>query len=352
MSLSRLNESYDLILPVGDLHIHKDEVDEGKRFIKWLVEGVKILQKNAGKKVLIVFMGDQHNDFAVMRVEVSEFWSWAYDYIKQELGHESVSLTGNHDMNQDETASAMTSHSSRTEVISRQPVFLNKSTAAVGFMRKEDLFYTKVMEAYTSGARTIYCHAEFEGSQYENGFYAPHGFNLARYPADLKFVSGHIHLKQEFGAVFYVGSPRQLTRSDLGEVKGIHVIDYSQAGARTFIETPPDVCVPFREIVIEENGPEVDLTSIPANGRVYIHIKGSKEFARKIAKSIPDGPRIRSSYTDEVKSFNVKESEGIPSTFNRFAEDYFKTNNVPDHMKTAVLKKIYDACPSLKLGVR
>lgn len=351
MSVTRLSESYDIVIPIGDLHIHKDDVQEGERFIRWIVDGAKIVQNATGKKVLLAFMGDQHNDFAVMRVEVSAFWSWAYAYINMMLDDQSLSITGNHDMNQDESASAMTSQSARTRVVARDAVFINDTVAAVGFMRKEDLFYEKVMTAYAAGARTILCHAEFQGSQYENGFYAPHGFDLSKYPADLKFISGHIHMKQEFGNVFYVGTPRHLTRSDIGEVKGVHVLDF-QKGTREFIETPSSVCAPFQEIILDESGPYQDPSTIPDSPKIYVEIRGSKEFAKKISRALSENIKVRSTYTDEIKNFVVKESEGIPATFNKFSEEFFKTNNVSEKVREAVLAKVYDTCPSLKIGVR
>lgn len=345
---------------VGDTHVHEDDIPEAWNLIVWLVKSVKEMNATLNTKVLIMFMGDQYHKFGVKEVVVEEFWKKAYAYILSELGYPSLSLSGNHDQNQQLTANGMSVHDDYTVVVAKKPLLLKSgNAAAIGYIRHEEEFYGTVMELYAQGVRKIFCHADFDGAQFENGFYSPSGFALDKYPADLMFYSGHIHLKQSFGNVVFFGTPRHLTRSDMGEVKGVHVIDF-ETGGMNFQETPVDVWSPFMELTVED-GPDLqarlqqiehtvkNVLTTPA--KLYVEIKGTKEFVKTIERKLPGGVKIRSTYTDEKRAVTVKESEGIPATFSKFSDGFFKEANTPDHLRKEVLDRIYQTCPSLKNGV-
>jgi hypothetical protein len=341
------------IVPIGDMHVKKEDIAEAKRLISWIAKEIKALNERTGSVALPLLMGDQYNYFGVVQVEVEEFWKWAYEELQIECY--SASLIGNHDMNQDESASSMAVHSDQTVVIGKEYVWLGHKTVGIGFMRNEESFFVEVMKAYNAGARAVFCHAEFNGCQYENGFYAPHGFDLSRYPSDLKFYSGHIHMRQVFDKVTYFGTPRQVTASDIGEIKGIHAYDMG-TGNILFSPTPPEVCEPITMLEIVEGSSTVATAITQAHdmaktlsslSKLRISVKGSKDFIRKTTSLLP-AIKVYSTYTDEVREVKLKESEGIPQTFAKFSEDFFKANQVTAEMKAKVLNKIYESCPVLK----
>jgi hypothetical protein len=345
-----MSSKYDFALLVGDPHIDKQSVPEAIRLIKWIVEVAIAFRAHHGTP-LIIFTGDQSNDFAIIRAEVLEFWTWAYDYIRSK-GFETLSQVGNHDMNQEESASTMSPFDVRTVLAKRTPIILNQTTAAIGFIRSEELFYQTVMTAYNSGIRTILCHAEFEGSQYENGTYAPHGFDLSKYPHDLNFITGHIHKRQRFGNVLCVGTPRPSTRSDIGEQKGIHIGKLGTPADLLFIATPEEVCESFKKVNINESSyDEPAVLAIPDSNKVYVDLHGSRDFVKKVAKLLPASVHVRSTYSDDTRAISVKESEGIPTTFVKFAKDHFETAAVPADLQAEIMKKVLEACPTLKQGV-
>jgi hypothetical protein len=346
-----LHESYQYAITVGDPHIGKSDIPEGKRLIEWIVASGKKWFSETGIKPLIVFTGDQSNDFAIVRAEVLEFWMWAYDYIAA-AGFDSVSQVGNHDMNQEESAATMSVFDQRTVLARRNMVSINANTAAIGFIRDEELFFKTVMEAYKLGVRIMFTHVEFEGSQYENGTYAPHGFDLARYPADLTFITGHIHKRQKFGNVYCVGTPKPSTRSDIDEIKGIHMICLKNVPEVAFWPTPTEVCEPFRRIVVNEGWTEAQIKAIPDSPKVYVELVGTTEFVKKTARLLPPSVHEHSTYTDVKKATVVKESEGIPTTFVNFTQEYFTNNGTPPELQKAILDKVYQSCPSLKQGVK
>jgi DNA repair exonuclease SbcCD nuclease subunit len=347
----------EILVPVGDMHVDEGNIAEATAFIKWLVAGVLHISATTGKKAVPIFMGDLYDKFGVKEVLIEQFWTWAYKYILVNLGYPSESIVGNHDMNQQETANALDVHGDYTVVTGAEGSMLTDTVGIIGFIRNEEKFYSKVMELYNKGARKIFCHAEFDGAQFESGYYAPHGFKIDRYPKDLQFFSGHIHLCQRLGDnIYYFGTPRHLNKSDVGTVKGIHVMTLS-TGEIYFQETPWEVWSPFTKLSIEE-GPsaaeqiakvEEVVKKIKAN-RVYVHITGTKDFVKKTERQLPGGIKASSTYTDESVKVSVKESEGVPASFIKFSSEFFEINQVPKDIQEEVLKKVYDMCPTLRNG--
>ncbi len=261
-------------------------------------------------------------------------------------------------MNQQETFNAMAVHRDYVVLIDKEGMVLTPTVGAVGFIRSEEIFKAKVMEMYNAGVRRILGHVEFDGCQFESGYYSPHGFKLENYPADLKFYSGHVHLKQEFGNIYYFGTPRHLTKSDINEKKGIHLMNLVD-GTKQFIETPFEVWSPYTKVFIDEaqdNAAEVmvrieeliKLAGTPA--KIYVEIKGTKEYVKKIENKLPGGLKTNSTYTDETTKVALRASEGVPATFMKFSTEFFQTNAVPVDIQAEVMKRVYDACPTLKIG--
>jgi len=334
-------------LLVGDVHADLDNLDESRRLIRWIVP----LVKKYG--ALPIFMGDQYSKMAIIRAEVLEFWVWAYNHINAELsGNEydinSISLVGNHDLNSDGSASSMRAHAKQTMLApASADTAISKNIAAIGYTRDNDTFIKMAQAAYRDGVRTILCHAEFNGAKYDNGFYAPQGIDLESCPPVL-FISGHIHTKQEikseFTKVLYVGTPRQLTRSDIGEVKGVHLWE-TDTNEMEFIPTPADVAEPFQQITITS---EVQLATIPNSPRVYVDVHGSADFIKKTLKKMPESAKVRTFPDQERSPIEIKESDGIPAAFVAFSNKYFIKKALDDNTKKNALSIIYEKCPALR----
>lgn len=341
---------------VGDLHVKLDNLKESRRVIEWVAQEAKRHDATP------IFMGDQFDSMSVIRAEVLEFWVWAYGYLNNTISGDAtkpctISLVGNHDINSDGTASAMSAFESVTTVVdARGLAMLDGNVGAIGFIRDNDKFAAMASAAVQMGCKYLLCHAEFNGAMYENGFYSPHGIDLEKIPNNIQYISGHIHKRQTFGTtvtgqprIIYIGTPRQLTRSDIGEVKGICLFTPA-TGDGTFIQTPINVSDPYVEVNIVE-GQDYDL-NLPS--RVYVNIHGSKEFIKKVCKELPDETKTRTFPTGDVKVSEVKESEGVPVAFGKYCRTFFNGDNATyitaDEAK-AVLELVYKTCPSLKAGV-
>jgi len=326
----------DKFIFVTDLHVTKTNLEESRRFILWL----KGIQEQTG--LTILFGGDQYHEFGIARVEAVHFWHWAYSQIK-----DSISLVGNHDMNQDGSLTFMTGHNKETLVID-VATYLSNGVLLLPFYRKKEDFIEAIN---LSPVSRIICHQEFNGCQYENGFYSPYGADPADIPECVEqVISGHIHKTQSFGKVFYPGNPRHLTKSDIGDKRGITIFDLT-SGTHEFMETPHEVCAPFILIELIEGQCDLKTTKIPESPKVYVDIRGSSKFVKAVLKQIPDGTKVRSFPESESSEVVVKESEGIQKAFFRYSIDYFNKNKIGNEEAKVILSKIYDTIPSLKQGV-
>jgi DNA repair exonuclease SbcCD nuclease subunit len=326
-------------LLVGDMHVKRDNVEESQKLIDW-IHGLS-QQYNAR----VIFLGDQYNDFGLVRVEVLEFWKNVYKKIPN-----SISLVGNHDLNPAGVTSSMIAHEGDTLVVGNKLTLIDENLKmyAVGFIRDKVLFSDITFAAKSLGAKILLCHAEFNGAQYENGFYAPHGVELDKVPNDIVYISGHIHKKQDIKnklgqvVVRYVGTPRMLTRSDIGDVKGVTLL--KSDGYMEFIPTPENVCEPFKEFVIEEGQP---IPKIDSSAKVFVEVRGNQDFIKKVTQILPENIKVRTIIKNDDAKIVIKESEGINVSFHKFFRQY-AANNKLDGLESKILEDIYSMCPFLK----
>lgn len=325
-------------LLIGDMHVKRDNLDESLRVIKWIAALCE--EHNA----IPIFLGDQYNDFGIARVEVSEFWYNAYRLVPG-----SISLVGNHDQNPDASASAMSVHQGHTKLIGDEPqcISIVSGVWGVGFIRDNNKFIEACRKVVQAGGKTLLCHAEVNGAQYENGFYAPHGIDLKQVPDSLRLISGHIHKSQTItvGAnerVVYIGTPRMLTRSDIGEVKGVVLTDFALF---QFFPTPKEVAEPFSYAEVVEGQPLPEVTN---SERCFIDIKGSQDFIKATLPKIPEGVKVRCLPENQKQEVHVKESDGIPKAFSAFARMYATQNNLSQDELSQILTSLYQRCPILK----
>jgi hypothetical protein len=333
--------SYFLI--VGDMHVRRDNLEESQRLIDWIIGHINALVESQGglRRLLnVIFLGDQFNDFGIARVEVANFWHKNIVALNDSRASRIIFLTGNHDMNGTYDSSIMTCyelHAEKVQIID-SPV-INERFSFLPYIKDQEKF-----EEICKGLKgTVFCHQEINGCQFENGMYAPGGAKLENLPPDLQIISGHIHMQQSFGNVWYPGAPRQITRSDAGSAKSIFVFDPVNNSVSP-IMTPPEVSEPYIKVIIKE-GEEV---MIPKGNKVLVDIHGSQIFIKKVLKDLPDNAIVRTHPNVEQKAISIKESEGIPFAFKRYSESYFISKNCTPDTQDSILKLIYQKCPILK----
>lgn len=340
-----------MFLLVGDVHAKKSNLEETSKLLKWVGDTASRLSQEKGEDVTILFLGDQFNDFGIARVEVIDLWSQFVESSASRM----IFLVGNHDYNADCSATAMSAISSKKAIVINSPQELDPlfwldggvKTVALPFMKNNEEFVDAVnlLTSKSDIPMVVFCHQEFNGAQFENGFYAPHGVDHSLIKnKNIQIISGHIHKQQSFANIWYPGTPRHLTRSDAGEVKGIWLLGPT-LDQKSFIPTPNEVAKPFISLEVRESSP---VPEFPTDCRLYVDVYGSADFTKKILPKIPDHANIRTFIQGSEPIKNVRESEGIPKAFDSWVKMYTKDKNIPQEVAQKATEKVLSICPILK----
>lgn len=83
-------------------------------------------------------------------------------------------------------------------------------------------------------------HLEIAGFQVMSGIKHTHGLSMKTFEKYEMALSGHFHIKQSEGNIFYLGSQYQMSFGDVNTKKGFHVLD-TETRELTFIENFNDI---------------------------------------------------------------------------------------------------------------
>lgn len=82
----------------------------------------------------------------------------------------------------------------------------------------------EMYKKYNNKADYIFAHTEYSSFKYNSKILLHEGIDFTGTGLNYKRVfSGHIHLRQEKNAITYVGNPFSMTRSDIGNMKGVYI---------------------------------------------------------------------------------------------------------------------------------
>lgn len=156
--------------------------------------------------------------------------------------------------------------------------------------------------------------------------------------------AGHIHKRQDVKNVHYVGTPYQMTRNEMGDVKGITVLDVG-SGETTFFEntySPRYESFSIYEILENTIG---ELKEEWKNVFVDLHIKGSDVIHCKfdaLTEELSNHYKefsICSDNTDViVDTSSVDEDSDRKKTTEEYVKDWLRDNDVDDNRFEKVMK--------------
>ena len=234
-------------------------------------------------------------------------------------------LVGNHDKknqgNDDDHENSLSIFNlidSHNLFIIQRPVVFD-CFAFVPYIHDKKRFVEESNTLKAHGAKVLICHSEFDGGQYDNGFYIPNGVKPEELNYDL-VISGHIHTRSTIGKVRHPGTPRWMTASDANQEKGLWLVDFDlNTGSilhEEFLDTS-HVCTPIYAYQFKEgdNPPE-----IPEGSKASVELIGSSEWISKQKANFKGKASISSKITDKTKPNNRKVGNSLEHFVNKVFE--------------------------------
>lgn len=201
-------------------------------FYNFFIPHVKSLKKR-GRKTIVVVAGDyfdsrKHIDVNVMNT--------ACDVMERITEVSDVyMLIGNHDIYKtselDVTSLRCLKYIKGVHIIDDVTELKISSDIKfvmipwVGDYKSENAIITDVKE----NCNYIVMHTEISGMTYDNNRPIVNGVNMSVCNT-CKIISGHIHKRQESSKGFYLGSPYQMDRSDIDNIKGVYTLSVVEDG--------------------------------------------------------------------------------------------------------------------------
>lgn len=248
------------IMFISDIHFgwasSSEEWQENQErfFTQWFEPLVrKTLEERP--ETVVVCLGDVFHDRKSIDIDVNELCISTFERLASFIP--CYIINGNHDLSK-KTNKGNSSLRSLTNIknvtVIKEPTLMKfkngtktlASVAAIPYLgdcNEEN----KWLVEFSGKASYAFMHTDISKMKFDNGMTIVGAVDAEKFSG--RVISGHIHKRQETKKVIYVGSPYQMSRSDIGNVKGIYTLNL-ESGEIDF--TPNDFSPVFQKIPIAE----------------------------------------------------------------------------------------------------
>lgn len=312
------------LLAVGDPHAQEsnaEDTDNLFSFVKKIAIQHKVEQ--------IHLFGDLYHDHGISKALVQEQLHRNLESLSRVA---PVYLNnGNHDATSDMAHSCITVHSSIEQVhVILQPTSVSDFLGILPYTKHAKDFLAQVdrLKEQNPKLKIVFCHQDWQGAEYENGFFAPGGIDPKEIEnRGLKAYSGHIHKSSLMGSVRLIGAPRWLTKSDAGQDRGVWLLEFSAEGAvlkETFFSAK-NHCSVVRSVELSTGF--ATIPEFKANDKVWITGTDLTDEEVSRLKQLYKNPVIRHQKTrTELAPKAVSETLGVTNSLKALAASYFSQN--------------------------
>jgi len=344
-NLDFANNGYTLF--VGDLHAMPSNMEDTGLILDLVA---KTAEENPSVH-RIIFLGDIFHTHSVVRQETAYFVRDKMLEIFQRTARQPFLMAGNHDgssphsVEKNAVRLVFDGIPSVHVVDDTEKGMVDGPYFMVPFIGDNEKF---VQTCQQNADKILVCHQTVEGAYYENKSLAPGGVDQRRLP-QRRIISGHIHMEQRVGNVYYPGTPRALLPTEYNENKGIFV--YDNQNDQWMKYSTNGLVKSFIRYDIEEGKEHLPVDESKWNPKddVRICVHGSEEFYRETlalyghlterVKFIPD---IRK---DIRKKIDI-EAEG--GSVNKSLHQYVhKVYDADDQTKAKIWTKLQTLIPNL-----
>lgn len=188
-----------------------------------------LVRKNYKSGDVLIHLGDYFDSRQSINLKVLNLGIEIAEEISKIFSDGSYIIVGNHDIwnkssNEINSIKAL-------KWIPKLNIFENPETLTLGSRKILLLPWMKDHETEKSFLETcqphdiLCCHTDVSGARFNKYTLVDEGPSLNSFAKFLKVYSGHIHYSQKIGNVNMLGSPYELTRSDMDNPKSITLLD-------------------------------------------------------------------------------------------------------------------------------
>lgn len=228
----KLQIKHDNCIFISDIHFGIRSASEewqtniSDYFYKWFIPYVESEIKRLENNVCLIVLGDVFDDRKNLNLAVNDMAIDIFSQLAQLLP--VYVLNGNHDLykrtNQGVTSLKSLKNISNLVLITEPTLisFVSKKTAiAIPYLGD----ISKESQCLVDNAKCNYAfmHTDIAKMKYDNGQNIIVGVDADAFGGNI--YSGHIHKRQSYKNITYVGAPYQISRGDIGNKKGIYTLD-------------------------------------------------------------------------------------------------------------------------------
>lgn len=288
----------------------------------------------------VVFLGDVFDNRKTLNTRIIKIVKEQIFDVLYDNGIKTIILIGNHDIYFNQTL----------EYNSLTPIFreYNNGTFTIVDKPRDDLVKgvlfipwinegneEEIMEYIkTTKSKVLVGHIEVAGAILHGDTISEHGYSNFIFDRFEKVISGHIHIRQDFGNIHYTGTPYQLFWSDVKTQNGFEVYNTTSKGL-SFHVNPHKI---FYALTVYEDTPLDDYEYL--NGAMLKIYAGNNkpETSQKIDLILQ---KLKCYNLDYIEVIKIKEEEKNIKVFydesffldpQTYIEDYL-IKNIPNSKK-------------------
>lgn len=293
-TLKELSVNASKLIFISDIHfgkhVNNEEWQENMRnyFYNFFIPKIKEIKSTLaeGEELVCVNLGDTYDDRSSIDINVSNLSIDVFEDIAKEV--HTIIINGNHDLskktNKGNTSLRTIELIPNIDVITDPTMITFKSgtkklpVIAIPYLGDITL-ESNYLATYSSKAKFAFMHTELSKMKMDNGMLITNGINTDIFKGII--LSGHIHKRQESKKNIYVGSPYHLNKSDIGNEKGIYVLDVA---SKKIEFTKNDYSPIYQYIKIEDFDEMSDIEKQSALNNNYSFIIINEEDLPKYKK--------------------------------------------------------------------
>jgi calcineurin-like phosphoesterase family protein len=312
------------IFLIGDSHIglgypnttdkwHKVHIEYFRDFL------IPLLKREVKEGDIIVHLGDLFDNRNIIPINILNYGMDIVEEISKIAPLHII--IGNHDL-YSKSASEINSirpfkYIPNVEIYS-SPRILNYNNLNILMMPyiEKRVEQIKVIED-NKNCDYLFCHSDLNGCKMHLNSVAHRNhdkIDIENFKSFRKVRSGHIHLVQTNNNFTFVGSIFQMDRNDIGDQKGIFVIDTENDTEEFFPNNVSPIFKKFR-VVDEESIDELD-TLKESKDYIDLAISNSllvsnRKLRRKLETLLENGKFASVEYIDDISKSDVEDDENI-----------------------------------------